>query len=533
MTTAGQQGSSTFRRIQVAHEGNSSSIAETLTPGTNRGEEITDGTKYHALVGGALTVTPEVEYMIPEETRASLAERHSVTPTQRQASLSFSGPADFEQIIDFLLMSVKGFSGASAPDTLRVDPTTSSSNARLWTFKPNVAQLNEPSSFSVVYGDNIRNFASAYVMASQISLSGTMGEAVQLSVDMFAQDLTDNQAPETTDKASKWYYQPPYKNTQYMVALRSAFYIGTSLNDVLTGSPKKGYLRSWELTLPTGCRPFHTADADAIAGDDTNNKLDYRTHIEDMRTGELSLSFISQDETWNNEFDAWLNGSGRWVRIVVHGPPIADSGAGTFVDSASGDNDPVLTVSGGTGTGGVVSSYTASGGQITEIVFGSAGSGYVNNDVITLTQAGGSGRTATLTLTSTTAGYLNNGGTASSLTVGTAGSTTVYDRFFDFVAFVRYDDNPEIFADDDGKSLLNFTAHTYDPHQDAGPVSAGGSGWASTDIAISAINGTTENASGTDLVVDASDDNFDFMIRVQNANNTRVGVSETPVYGAD
>ena len=467
------QGSSTFRRIQIAHEG----FAAGETEGTHRGVAITDGAKYHALVNGALTVTPEVEYLIPEETRASLAERHSVTPVQRQAALSFSGPADFEQIVDFLKMSIKGNVTA-----------TNSGDVDVHEFKPNINQLNDPSSYSVVYGDNVKNFASAYVMASQFSLSGTMGEAVQLSVDMFAQDLTENQAPDTTTKTSKWYYQPPYTNIQNMVSLRSEFFIAEKLEDLYKAESRAdGYLRSWELTLPTGCRPYLTAEGKAGV-----NKLDYRLHIEDMRTGEVALSFISQNATWDNEFDAWINGKGRWVRVVVHGPAISD---GTLAVTDITHTEALVA-----GTYNNVA--LASGGTVTVTVSGTG-----NSRTLAFSKFSGVKPGAT------TINRDHIGGTA--LTSGsddiavTVTGEAPANRFFEFVAYVRYDDNPELFADDDGKSLFNVTAHTYDPHA--------GTGVAVEETGFPAAK-TITDASGAatpDLVV-GDTDNFDFLVRVRS-----------------
>ena len=381
MTFDRTQGSSTFRRIQIAEEGyqDKPSTVDGVA-GTHRGVPVDSSASYHALVNGSLTVSPEVEYLIPEEVRGSLFERHSVTPAQRQTSLSFSGPADFEQVVDFLKMGVAG-------DVAPVEDNA----AYLWVFKPKSGRPNEPSSFSVIYGDNVRNFRAGYVMASQISLSGTMGEAVQLSVDMFAQDLTDNvalrfdsgtlQKRERSDgewsnvdpDAEPWVYQAPYTNIQNMVALRTEFFIADTLEELLDNNARrKGYLRSWELTMPTGLHSFSTAD-----GDDSDD-LDYSIHAVGVRTAELVLSFVSQEETWDSEFKAWLNERGRWVRIVVHGPNI------------------------------------------------------------------------------------NEGN----------------DRFFDIMAFIRYDDTPELFADDDGKSMVSFTSHTYDPHRDSR------SGWPEPGIIV-------------------------------------------------
>ena len=282
--------------------------------------------------------------------------------------------------------------------------------------------MNSPSSYTVIYGDNVRLFRLGYAFASSLTLAGTMGEAVQLSAELVAQDLDESVTLYNDDGVLKfrervlgsgmdvagsvWEYPDPYSHIQNMVALRTEFFIADSLEELFGQSARrKGYLRSWEFSLQTGRAPFYTTDG----GQD--RKLAYRVHSQALRTVELSLSYISQEETWDREFAAWLNGRGRWVRLVVHGP--------------------------------------------------------------------------------------------------TLDAMPLYNRFFELVTFIRYDDSPEIFADEDGKAMLSFTARSYDPHQDRTEVSAKGSGWPEP--------GVIADATGTksDLEI-LPEDNFDFMIRVQN-----------------
>ena len=273
-TPATQQGSTAFKRAYFARESNSGFIR-------NETDE------WNQWVDGLLTFNPDVEYMRPEENRNSLAEFHSVTHTSRRSTLSWEGPATFNQIVDFFRMSVRGLGGTPAGDShaelananlvsrstvatggtlnhaLPALAATDSRTAQLvvteaasthefaignvitltaaatadddsehmlvtavrngststekvltvvrgyigtatavsgtstailltvfrWQFTPRLNNTNAQDTYSVFFGDNIRGFYVPYVMASQIQLSGTMGEAVNISAEMFGGEL--------------------------------------------------------------------------------------------------------------------------------------------------------------------------------------------------------------------------------------------------------------------------------------------------------------------------------------------------------
>ena len=114
------------------------------------------------LTNGTLSATPEVEYDIPEYSRSMQVDRHRAILTRRYWNLQWQGVADFEQIIDFLNMSVGEGKSDTAP-------------ARVWTFSPDVEKLSGPRTYRFYFGDNVRFFISDAVLCSQLTLSASVG----------------------------------------------------------------------------------------------------------------------------------------------------------------------------------------------------------------------------------------------------------------------------------------------------------------------------------------------------------------------
>ena len=159
-------------------------MSETAFKKAQMGQETTRGTKVVAdivLVDGILTANPDFSFSIPAEDRNSLAERHTRTLVRQEAALRWEGPCNFEDVIHWLLMSVK-----------LVTPTTpvGGTNSRLWSFVPRMSVLSAPISYSVEWGDDDQELEAEFVMARSVTFRFTMDQPVQVTVDMFGRAPT-------------------------------------------------------------------------------------------------------------------------------------------------------------------------------------------------------------------------------------------------------------------------------------------------------------------------------------------------------
>ena len=149
---------------------------------------------------GNMTVTPTAEHFTPEEQRGVFATNHSVIHTSRSTELSWEGPADFAQIIDFLRMAVGGNNGANCNfwRTYRWQPCGSTGRLlavhpqvwhSLWEFMPNNSSSNKHDSYTIEHGDNKMVARIPYCMATEFGFSGGISEVVNLSVSMFGREM--------------------------------------------------------------------------------------------------------------------------------------------------------------------------------------------------------------------------------------------------------------------------------------------------------------------------------------------------------
>ena len=299
-------------------------------------------TKVYQLVNGMLSVSPEVEINKPEEDRNSLAEFHSRIITATRSTLSWEGPATFNNLTPFLAMGLVG------NDTLKVTTPPSglgtATGAHFYNFTPNLHASNQQKSATVFFGDNIQGFYIPYVMPTQITLSGSMGEPVEMSVELFGGDLFANEAApdsglsgitdafQTSNDLGDWESEtkplayPSFNANKFdrglnsqindpshdsaLVALRTEFFIDDEwikLGETL----KSTNLRSFEITIPTGLNYYLTA----------HGGLDYKMHVEGKRQAAVNLTYIGNKDSLE-ELRHFGTGIMRAIRIRIVGPNI-------------------------------------------------------------------------------------------------------------------------------------------------------------------------------------------------------------------
>ena len=259
------------------------------------GAEAVNGTAVPATktMIGTLTVTPEITYHRPVDERSSLAEfRRSVKIAQR-GTLRYEADATYEQIINFLAMSVKGGVAAVA--------SGGATDARTWTYTPSLTARNNQDSYTFEYGDEQQVWQAKFTLVNTLELSFAMDESVKLSADMvsnlptklaaFTPNIDDPDVNEITTNSCKIYIDGDYAS------------VGTTLkSDLVVG----GTVR-----LATGVMPRQRLDG----------SFDYARFSEQRRHLEIDLDLVSNADGIT-EYDAWAENTPRAVRIEFEGPEI-------------------------------------------------------------------------------------------------------------------------------------------------------------------------------------------------------------------
>ena len=274
-------------------------MSETAFRRAQMGQETVRGTAVAAdlvLVDGILTANPDFSFSIPQEDRNSLAERHTRTLIRQEAALRWEGPANFEDVIHWLLMSVKTIV-ATQPDAVS-NPTV-----YRWSFVPRLSVVNTPISYTVEWGDNTQEMEAEFVMARSVTFRFTMDEPVQVSVDMFGRNPAKSTFTASLVAGAK----------EEIIATKAQIWIDATWAALGT-TLKSNSLRSAEITIP-GPQLYRTA---------SGGNPYYSTYVEPRRSATLRLSFIADANGWT-EYDALaaLAGTLRAIRLKVQGSLIS------------------------------------------------------------------------------------------------------------------------------------------------------------------------------------------------------------------
>lgn len=265
-----------FRRIQVGLE-------------TTRGTLVAADT----VLNGTMTMTPEVIHHRPVDENNSLAEFRRSIPVAHNATIRFQGDASYEQILQFLSMTLKGSISPTTPST--------ATNARDWAFTPSQTASNAHDSFTFEYGDNTQEFESAFVVATGMELGLALGGVVSLTADLIGRfpqksSFTGSLAEPTTyneviGDGAKFYIDTTWANAG-----------NTEFAAILAG----GTIR-----LNSGLVAVRYAD-----GLDAQNQATFSTVIENRKSHTLDLDIIISSDSITQVYDAYVAGTDRSIRIV-------------------------------------------------------------------------------------------------------------------------------------------------------------------------------------------------------------------------
>jgi len=260
------------------------------------GKEATRGTAVAAnkFILGTLQMTKDITWHEPDEDRGSLARFHRRTSVGEAGTLRFEGPANYEQLIHFLAMAVKG--GV-------VGVQQALTTAYLWTFSPNYATKNAQDSYTIEFGDDIQAWESNFALISSLELGLAMNEVAMLRADIFGRPpvtctFTALSAPTVIND---------------IIATKAKIYVDSTWATLGT-TPKSDLLIAGTVRLPTGIVPVKYADGN----------LYFSSVSEQKRNLELDLTFAFNSDA-NTERGYWEAGTMRFIRLEIIGALIAST----------------------------------------------------------------------------------------------------------------------------------------------------------------------------------------------------------------
>ena len=265
---------------------------------------------------GTLTMTPNITFHRPVDERQSLAEFRRVKKVAQRGTLRYEADATYEQIIDFLAMSVRGNRSSSDP--------SGASNAKLWNFTPRLTASNNQDSFTVEYGDDTRVWQAKFAIITTLEMAFAADETVKLNADIVSNlpvplvtGFTDNLVdPEVNEIATNEC---------------EVFIDGTW---AALGTTKKGNLvNGGTIRLTTGITPRQRLDG----------SFDFARFTEMRRHLEVDLDVVANTDG-STEYDAWVNQTDRAIKLKFTGPAIETGFDNEFEVDIFGKymNDPNL-----------------------------------------------------------------------------------------------------------------------------------------------------------------------------------------------
>lgn len=277
------------------------------------GKETTSGTAVAAdkrLVGG-ISMTPQYDYHRPSDERGSLAEFFRGVQTGQRTALRYEADATYQQIIDFLAMSVKG--GVSGVQI-------GTSGAYTWTFTPSLTSLVKPDTYTFEYGDDDQAWECPFVFVENLELAFTLGGVLQLRADLMAQGASKATfTGSLSDATVNEIVSNKLKVAKGDTDSWSDFTIGSSIPQ--TGETELASLvLGGTIRLATGYQPAKYADG----------TLDFSDVVQVRRHLELQLDLVMGTNAVT-EWDAYKADTRRALRLRWEGPDMG-SGNNGYLD---------------------------------------------------------------------------------------------------------------------------------------------------------------------------------------------------------
>lgn len=255
-----------------------------------------------AMLVGKCSVEDDPKLVMPDDLELGRNVPHRFAKRVADMSkLKFEGPLSFEQILYWLLAGVQG------------GVTGSGSGEYTWTFSPSMVATNAHDSFTIETGDDVQAYKVAYVMASGLTIAGSLDAETKLSVDAFGKKKAAVSFAALAYPAS-FEIVPP----AWTVCIDDT---GASL-----GTNELATVLGFNLKLKTGLAPFKRL----------RDGYDFGSHAETPFSIELdmTLQYTSDAVTEYGYFSPALGEeqTKRFVRLEVEGTTISSNPRKITVD---------------------------------------------------------------------------------------------------------------------------------------------------------------------------------------------------------
>lgn len=202
---------------------------------------------------------------------------------------------------------------------------------KTWTFTPSATAANNPEAYSVDVGDDVQNWRCQYAMARKFKISAALGEATQLSMDMFAQ------------RAVKVAKATPGTNTAIKIpgdlwTIKFAASIAT----LGAASVQANFLVDFELEVDTGLKWRHYLDGNLYGAQ----------HVETDISWTLAMTVESTALAVSEFYDKALSDTMDFIRLKATGPVLGGSFYSAQVDMPVLYDVPEI-ISGESGSDGI------------------------------------------------------------------------------------------------------------------------------------------------------------------------------------
>jgi hypothetical protein len=268
-----------FRRIQIGKE-------------TARGTAVAADTK----LIGRMELQPDLSILMHEDERNSLALHYRDDVVRHEAGYRFTGAANYEQILQFLAMTLRGgISGVQQGGSAAYD----------WTFTPTLNAVNTQDAFTIEYGDNLQEWESAFAVCRSLELSIVFGDALGITADILARfpekatftgSLLDPSVLTTIKSDSVRLY----------IDANWAGLGGTEFNTMLVGG---------SIRLNSGLVPVRFGD-----GLDANGRANFSTVIENPRASSFDLDMALSASAITQVYDAFVARTSKAIRLAFSEP---------------------------------------------------------------------------------------------------------------------------------------------------------------------------------------------------------------------
>jgi hypothetical protein len=238
---------------------------------------------------GTLTMTPEVTLHRPSDENNSLAEFHRQIVTGQMSRMRFEGDATYDQLIDWLGMTVRG----------GITPDVVETTGRIWTFTHNLTAKNVQNTYTIEYGNDNQVWEAKFALADSLELGIALGEVVTLRVDLFA-----NFASKTSFSGSS-----ELAVTELVANHLKVYIDGTYANLGTTHFGSGLVVAGATVRIANNVMPVKYADG-AL---EFNSTSEGKSHLE------IDMDIISSSN-FVTEYDAYVAGTQRAIRLEFTGP---------------------------------------------------------------------------------------------------------------------------------------------------------------------------------------------------------------------